>query len=111
MVDSVVERIRELDKERASLLGSAKKEILSIIEDAVAELNALGFSYAVIEGATKSDSSGNQRRNRNCPVCGIRTEPPHDARAHRGQGKKKKPFTQAELKQHGFSLAPPLQTT
>jgi hypothetical protein len=39
---------------------------------------------------------------RTCPVCGFATTPSHDARKHRGQGNKKRPFTSKQLKEFGF---------
>jgi len=37
-----------------------------------------------------------------CPICGFRTTPPHDGRAHRYQ-KKKAPLSAAELKEKGLT--------
>ena len=38
-----------------------------------------------------------------CTVCGFRTLPPHDARTHRYQGKKKAAFTNADLHEKGLT--------
>lgn len=37
--------------------------------------------------------------NTPCPICNFVTAPAHDARKHRGQGDKKKPFTPKELEE------------
>ena len=109
MAVNVIERIMELDKQRASLLGDAKSEILSVAKNAVAELNALGFAYKLVEEGGRVNSHktspGEAISVKMCPVCNFKTDPPHDARAHRGQGKRKRPFTESELKQRGVARA------
>jgi hypothetical protein len=102
---SVLEKIKALDAQRAQLLEGAKKEALDNAEKAVAELNELGFHYALTEGATstaqaprKSPSQAPKRQARDvpCPICHFRTSPHHDGRMHRSQ-KSKKPFSVEEL--------------
>lgn len=41
--------------------------------------------------------------NTACPICTFVTAPVHDARKHRGQGKKKHAFTTEELKELGLT--------
>lgn len=104
---SAIDRLKELDEERSTLLESAKSEALDRANEAVTALNALGFSYRLTEGETggrrqsRSDEGGRKgtrqvNAERPCPICGFRTEPPHDARKHRSQDPKR-PFTQEEL--------------
>jgi hypothetical protein len=108
MAESSIERIKELDKERARLLDSAKKEALSRAEQAVADLNALGFAYRLVNSIgrakTARASRGGTRtiKDKVCPVCDFKTKPPHDRRAHRFSKAKKRPFTAAELKEKGY---------
>lgn len=101
---SVLEKLQALDAQRAKLLEDAKKEALDKAEKAVAELNELGFSYRLVEGAStaraprKAGAEAPKRQTRDlpCPICEFKTDPHHDGRAHRSQ-KTKKPFTVEEL--------------
>jgi hypothetical protein len=107
-LSTVLERLRDLDAQRAQLLEGAKKEALDNAERAVAELNELGFHYTLTEGAsvstptpraprkTSSQAPKRQARDLPCPICHYKTTPHHDGRMHRSQ-KSKKPFTVEEL--------------
>jgi DNA repair exonuclease SbcCD ATPase subunit len=102
----VIQKLKELDKERAGLLDSAKKEALSKATEAVAALNSLGFNYQLAEGGKRvSRKATGQIKDGPCPVCKFKTTPPHDARKHRSQGKKKKPFTSQQLVEFGLGRA------
>jgi hypothetical protein len=103
---SAIQRIKELDAERASIFEQAKEEALAKAKAAVAELNALGLNYTLTNGAGKQAKSGPDREKRTikaaaCPICEFQTTPPHDGRTHRNQ-KKKGPFSAAELKEKGL---------
>jgi hypothetical protein len=107
---TVLEKLKVLDAQRATLLEDAKKEALDKAERAVAELNELGFHYSVVEGASpsfsetrvtrkaasKTQAPKRQARDLPCPICHFKTTPHHDGRMHRSQ-KSKKPFTVEEL--------------
>jgi hypothetical protein len=103
---TVLEKLKALDAQRATLLEGAKKEALENAEKAVAELNELGFHYSLVEGASTStpraprkagaDPSKRQARDLPCPICHFKTTPHHDGRMHRSQ-KSKKPFSVEEL--------------
>ena len=106
---TVLEKLKALDAQRATLLESAKKEALDNAEKAVAELNELGFHYTLTEGTSTASASGpraprkstsqapkRQPRDLPCPVCKFKTTPHHDGRMHRSQ-KSKKAFTVEEL--------------
>ena len=107
-----VQRIKEIDKERASLLQTAKKAALDAANVAIATLNSLGFSYRLIErdkmpdGRKRRKVRGRRRKIKDapCPICKFKTKPPHDARKHRGQ-KRKRAFTAEELKAMGYAKA------
>lgn len=108
MAENPVARIKELDKERSQLLTTAKKEALDRANEAIADLNALGFSYTLSgEGAAPRRGRKGMRQVKDaaCPVCKFKTAPPHDARKHRGQGKRKKAFTVSELQELGLKKA------
>jgi hypothetical protein len=103
---SAIQRIKELDAERASIFDQAKEEALAKAKAAVAELNALGLNYLLTNGAAKQAKSGPVKEKRTiraaaCPICEFQTTPPRDGRTHRNQ-KKKAPFSAAELKEKGL---------
>jgi hypothetical protein len=106
---TVLEKLKALDAQRATLLEDAKKEALDNAEKALAELNELGFHYTLTEGATtssptraprktalKAQAPKRQARDVPCPICHFKTTPHHDGRMHRSQ-KTKKPFNVEEL--------------
>ena len=108
---SVMDQIRKLDAEKSKLLENAKKEALNKAEAALAELRELGFEYRITGGSGSSRRAGSGESSRKgtrqvnpgrpCPICNFRTEPPHDARRHRGQ-QEKHLFTAGELKDLGL---------
>ena len=59
---SAIERIRELDAERASLFEQAKEEALKKATDAITDLIALGLDYQLVKGARQAR---NERTRRN----------------------------------------------
>jgi hypothetical protein len=104
---TVLEKLKALDAQRATLLEDAKKEALENAERAVAELNELGFNYSLTDGAPSttttraprkpsSQAPKRQKKDVPCPICNFKTNPAHDGRMHRSQ-KTKKPFTVEEL--------------
>jgi hypothetical protein len=102
---SAIQRIKDLDAERAGIFEQAKEEALEKAKAAVAELNALGLNYTLTGGgkAAKAGSGKGKRaiKAAACPICEFQTTPPHDGRTHRSQ-KKKGPFSAAELKEKGL---------
>jgi hypothetical protein len=114
---TVLEKLKALDAQRATLLDDAKKEALNNAEKAVAELNELGFHYTLTEGASPSFSETKvtrkssqahtpkrQARDVPGPICHFKTTPHHDGRLHRSQ-KSKKPFTVEELMERHLAKA------
>jgi hypothetical protein len=101
---SAIQRIKELDEERAAIFDQAREEALQKATQAVAELNALGLNYRLANGDGKklkkskaaSANSNGPTKDAACPVCDFATSPAHDGRSHRNQPKKR-PFTAAEL--------------
>jgi hypothetical protein len=103
---SAIERIKELDAERASLFEQAKEEALQKATEAITDLIALGLDYQLVKGAPKPAKSEPGEilgtvKDSPCPICEFLTIPPHDRRSHRNQ-KKKAPFSAAELKEKGL---------
>jgi hypothetical protein len=111
MAENAIARIKELNQERAGLISSGKKEALDRAKVALDDLKALGFTYRLVEGTNAiTPAVRNRKRVRQvmdtpCPVCKFKTNPLHDARKHRGQGKRKRAFTPAELKEFGLQKA------
>jgi hypothetical protein len=103
---SAIQRIKDLDAERASIFDQAKEEALEKAKAAVAELNALGLNYTLSDGAGKQAKAAIGKgkgaiKAAACPICEFQTTPPHDGRTHRNQ-KKKAAFSAAELKEKGI---------
>ena len=107
---SAVQQLKALDEQRAKILKTAKTDALAKANEAVEELNALGFKYALTDLTPKpkaqATTTGNKREasGNECGYCHFKTIPPHDKRSHRIQ-KKKRPFTDAELKELGMVKA------
>lgn len=106
MSESAIEKLKQLDQERSALLSGAKSEALGRAKDAIAELRNLGFDYRLVEG--KSGERGPRKGTRTvadkpCPICEFQTSPPHDARRHRAQGERKRPFTARQLEELGLA--------
>jgi hypothetical protein len=51
---TAIQRIKELDQERAALFEQAKEEALRRAHQAVEDLNALGLNYRLVTGAAPS---------------------------------------------------------
>lgn len=104
---STLEKLRALDEQRSKLLQDAKAEALANARKAIDDLNALGFDYSLTEESVSKGrkASGIKRPMKDgpCPICKFKTDPLHDARAHRSQ-EKKKPFTQAELAEREMTV-------
>jgi hypothetical protein len=84
-VKSAIQRIKDLDAERASIFDQAKEEALEKAKAAVAELNALGLNYTLTNGAGRQAKTGFGKSKRAikaaaCPICEFQTPPPHDGR-------------------------------
>ena len=92
VADTTIERIKQLDKERASLLDTAKKAALTAANQAITALNALGFNYRLISEGEKTVATKRKSKSRKgtrtirdapCAICKFKTSPHHDARKHR----------------------------
>ena len=105
---SIVQQIKALDEQRSKLRETAKAEALAKANEAVEDLNAMGFKYALTDLTTKPKAKAatvkREPSGAPCGYCGFATIPPHDKRSHRTQ-KKKRPFTDAELKELGLVKA------
>jgi hypothetical protein len=100
-------RIKELDAERTKLTNEAKKDALTRAQQALADLNALGFAYSLTQASLAKKAVGRKAvgrisRDNPCRICGFRTNPPHDARKHRFSKAKKRPFNVKEITDLGL---------
>ena len=115
---SLLERLRRLNEERDQLLTGARSELLLKINQGIDELNRLGYSYR-LTGEHDDSPQGNslffekqetvisdkkrQKREKKdlpCSVCGFKTDPLHDGRAHRNHPAV---FTDDELLAKGWN--------
>jgi 1,6-anhydro-N-acetylmuramate kinase len=55
---TAIQRIQELDRERATLFEQAKEEALCRATQAVEDLNAVGLKYRLVEGEPAAESKG-----------------------------------------------------
>ena len=103
---NALEQIKQLDEKRAKLLEEATAEAKKRAEEAIADLNALGYNYRLAQNGGKTTGKTGITRKRDpnapCSICKFVTDPGHDGRMHRSQGKSKKPFTAEELRELGL---------
>jgi hypothetical protein len=102
-----IARIKELNAERSKLIDAAKREALEKAQQAVADLNALGFAYSLTQVSVGRKGAGRRKGTGHiqahpCRICGFQTSPPHDARKHRFSKAKKRPFNAKELTDLGL---------
>jgi hypothetical protein len=99
----VLDQIKKLDDRRKKLLDEAKEEALKVVNEAINDLNALGFHYRLVDKPSlRRAADGRKEPDDPCPICKFKTNPPHDGRRHRAQGNEKKPLNAQELSQFGF---------
>jgi hypothetical protein len=98
--ETPMQKLVRIDAERAELFASLKSDALQKANDAVAELNALGFHYHLSEEAPKAN--GTHEPTGPCPVSKFETQPIHDGRSQRTQTVKTA-FDDDELKQRGYA--------
>ena len=86
-----LKEIEKIDGKIEELTASRRQELLE-------ELKNLGWK----PGKGGTGKKRTKDPNTPCSVCKFVTDPPHDARMHRAQGKSKKPFNAEELKEKGL---------
>lgn len=108
MNNSAIEKIKQLEEQKAVLADEAKKEAVAQAQEAVNVLEALGYKYALVR--EEKQKKGKTRRgtrkpnpNKVCTICNFQTAPPHDARHHRNQAEKA-PLTPLELEEKGLTM-------
>jgi len=58
---TAIQRIQELDRERAELFEQAKEEALRRATQAVEDLNALGLNYRLVTGAAPANKGAGKK--------------------------------------------------
>src|SRR2546429_491285 len=76
-----------------------REAVLKQVNLALEQLHMMGFHYRLVAETEERVRETRRRRDKPCPTCGFRTEPPHDLRTHRSH---KKPFTDDELAARGM---------
>ena len=73
---SAIQRIKELDQERAALFEQAKEEALRRANQAVEDLNALGLNYRRVTGAAPAENkSASKKPQETGPVSADKKRP------------------------------------
>ncbi len=81
---SVLDQLKDLDEQRAKLLEAAKNAAIEKANEAIEELNALGYHYRLAEGPalarvlrakTESETPNRKPNDADCPICNFRTKP------------------------------------
>ncbi len=109
---SAHDELKQLDRRREELRAQLRSDAEGGLRQSLQDFNNLNFgvTYELRElrrGRAAGSRRGTRQVNaeRACPICGFRTAPPHDARAHRSQGDKKKAFSAEELSAKGLQKA------
>lgn len=102
---AAIARFKQLQEQMEAASKEVVAEALGRAEDAIETLNALGQRYRLVRVGATGRSTRQTNPDRPCPVCEFKTDPPHDARRHRGQGKNKKAFTASQLAELGLRKA------
>jgi hypothetical protein len=71
---SVMDEIRKLDEQKATLLSGAKKEALETIDMAIKVLGELGFQYRLVEGGSSHSPASTPRKSGSGRRAGIREQ-------------------------------------
>ena len=73
---SPVQRIKELDQERATLFEQAKEEALRRANQAVEDLNALGLNYRLVAGTAASENKSTGKKPKETGSAGAAKKRP-----------------------------------
>jgi hypothetical protein len=74
--DSALIRLDELDAERSSLVEEAKADTLDTIQEAIEQLESLGFSYQLVETAAVNGTPSERTLKAKAKVSSKRTTSP-----------------------------------
>jgi hypothetical protein len=68
---TAIQRIKELDQERATLFEQAKEEALRRANQAVEDLNSLGLKYRLVTGTPAEGNKGAGKKPQETGVVGA----------------------------------------
>ena len=81
---TAIQRIKELDQERATLFEQAKEEALRRAAQAVEDLNSLGLKYRLVMGTVTEGNKGVGKKPQEIGLAGAdKKRPP----SHRKEGR------------------------
>lgn len=95
-LDALLERRKKLQEQIEEVDERITEQKKGRISELVAELKELGYN---VDNRKKRSASDRDPSSVTCQICKITG---HDARSHRGQGDKKRPFTKEELRDKGL---------
>ncbi len=107
-INAARDELAQIEKRREEIMTGLRGSAEGDLRQALRDFNALGLGVSYELRAVGRSSRRGTRSvdpNRPCPICGFKTIPPHDARAHRAQGDKKRAFTAEELTAKGLRKA------
>jgi hypothetical protein len=80
---TAIQRIKELDQERATLFEQAKEEALRRATQAVEDLNSLGLKYRLVMGTVAEGNKGAGKKPQEIDLAGAdKKRPPGHERGH-----------------------------
>ena len=109
---SVLDQLKSLDEQRTKLLEGAKKEALEAAQKAIADLNALGFDFRLVEGPAQQEGHlgsvprvKHQNVKRGIPLVQSASLGPNRTMTaeHIVRRRPKRAFTEEELKDKGLT--------
>ena len=77
---TAIQRIKELDQERATLFEQAKEEALRRATQAVEDLNSLGLKYRLVMGTVAEGNKGAGKKSQEIGLAGADKKRPPSQR-------------------------------
>ena len=100
-IGSIVNELERLESRKGELLEQLRKarETVSASIDKYVPASVKDMPAKVKDSYNRTRAGSGRTFDKPCQICGFRTEPYHDGRlkAHRDQGKNKRPLTDAQL--------------
>ena len=99
---TALEEIQKLQEQIEKKKQEALDELEGDLREARATVRDIEKQIADLKGRSPRKAGEREKKDAPCSICGFKTNPVHDARSHRSQGKKKEAFTAAELREKGM---------
>ncbi len=81
---SALEKVKKLDAERAKIIEDAKQEAMATAQTAIEELNALGFTFKLVE--VSQERKGRGRGTSSLPPKYVNPKNPSQTWSGKGRG-------------------------